>query len=286
MKIVLRLPLLLVSAVLLALTARADFHDHVGLQLYSLRANTLAHGLPSSLDLVKGWGITEVEGGLAMAGMTPEQMRAAVDARGLTMPSAHAQFDQLTKDLPGAVRAAQALGLKLVVCPWIPHEGPFDRKLMQHAAEVFNQAGEAFGAVGIKFGYHPHGYEFIPNGTPGETLLDDLIRATKPEDVCYEMDVFWTVHAGGDPVKLLEKYAPRWVGLHLKDIRKGAPTGFTTGHAPDTDNVAVGAGAIDWKTVIGTAEKIGVKYYFIEDETPDPLANIPASLAYLRALKL
>ena len=286
MKLPLRLPVLLVTLGLLAATARADFHDHIGLQLYSLRANTQAHGLASSLDLVKGWGITEVEGGLAFAGTTPEQVKAEVAARGLTMPSAHAQFDQLSKDLPGAVRAAQTLGVKLVICPWIPHEGAFDRKLLQQAIDVFSAAGKAFGAAGIKFGYHPHGYEFVPNGTPGETLLDDLIRGTQPGEVCYEMDVFWIVHGGGDPVKLLEKYPTRWVGLHVKDIRKGAPTGFTTAHAPATDNVAVGSGAIDWKAVLGTADKLGLNYYFIEDETPDPLTNIPASLAYLRSLKL
>ena len=62
-------------------------------------------------------------------------------------------------------------------------------------------------------------------------------------------------------------------------------TGSRLGHAPATDNVAVGSGEIDWKAVIGTAEKIGVKYYFIEDETPDPLENIPLTLAYLKTLK-
>ena len=56
--------------------------------------------------------------------------------------------------------------------------------------------------------------------------------------------------------------------------------------APATDNVTVGAGLVDWKDVLRTAQKVGVKYYFIEDETPAPLENIPASLAYLKALKL
>jgi sugar phosphate isomerase/epimerase len=72
----------------------------------------------------------------------------------------------------------------------------------------------------------------------------------------------------------------------VKDIRKGAPYGQPLGHAPDTDNVAVGAGQMDWKAVIGTAQKVGVTYYFIEDETPAPLDNIPATQAFLRTLKL
>lgn len=278
-------PIVLAAASILALVARADFHDHIGLQLWSLRANTLTKGMPSSLDLVKGWGIKEVEGGLVTANMTAEQVRAAVDARGLKMPSAHVGYGDLQKDLPGLVHAAQVLGVSYVICPWIPHDGPFTAAMVKQAAEDFNRAGAAFRAAGIKFGYHPHGYEFVPTATAGEFLLDELIKATNPKDVSYQMDVFWVYHGGGDPVKLLNKYPNRWVSLHVKDIRTGAPFGQPTGHAPDTDNVAVGSGQIDWKAVIGTAQKVGVTHYFIEDETPAPLDNIPATQAFLKTLK-
>lgn len=276
----------LAIGMLLAANAQADFHEHIGLQQWSLRATTQAKGLPASLDLIKGWGFTEVEGG-GVAGMTAEQVRAAMDARGLKVPSEHADYNQMGKDLAGVIRDAKTLGAKFVICPWIPHEGAFTVATMQRAADDFNRWGAAFRAEGIRFGYHPHGYEFVANGTAGETLLDDLIRATKPENVCYEMDVFWAVHGGGDPVKLLEKYSTRWVALHVKDMRKGALIGLPKPEsAPDTDNVSVGDGMIDWKAVLGAAQKVGVTYYFIEDETPAPLQNIPASLAYLRALKL
>ncbi len=100
------------------------------------------------------------------------------------------------------------------------------------------------------------------------------------------MDVFWVFHAGQEPVKLLKQLGNRWVLMHVKDIRQGAPTGLHTGHAPDTDNVAVGDGQIDWPAVLRTAQEVGVKHYFIEDETPTPLTCIPASVKYLRALKL
>jgi sugar phosphate isomerase/epimerase len=278
---------LLIAGACLNQAAVADFHDHIGLQLWSLRATTLTKGVTASLDQIKAFGITEVEGALLTANLTPEQVRAAYDQRGLKLPSVHAGYDDLNKKLPELVQAAKILGVNYVICPWIPHEGAFDRKMMEKAAADFNRAGEAFHAAGIKFGYHPHGYEFVANGTAGETLLDDLIRSTKPENVCYEMDVFWVLHGGANPVKLMEKYPSRWVALHVKDLRKGAPILLPKPEsAPDTDNVAVGGGEIDWKSVIGTAEKIGVTYYFIEDETPAPLENIPASLAYLKALKL
>ena len=254
--------------------AHAAYREHIGLQLYSLRENTKAKGMLSSLDLVKGWGITEVE-----------QFHAALVARGLKAISVHVQYEDLTKDVAAVIKDAQTMGAQYAICPWVPHTGAFDAALRQKTVDDFNRWGAAFRAAGIKFGYHPHGYEFTPGAKPGETQLDELIRGTKPKNVCFELDVFWIVHGGGDPVKLLEKYSGRWVALHLKDMKKGTPVGFTTGHAKDTDNVAVGTGLVDWQAVISTAEKVGVHYYFIEDETPAPLDCIPASLAFLRALK-
>jgi sugar phosphate isomerase/epimerase len=72
--------------------------------------------------------------------------------------------------------------------------------------------------------------------------------------------------------------------MHVKDIRKGATTGIYTGHAPASDDVAVGSGQIDWPAVLKEAQAVGVKWYFIEDESDSPDTNIPASLAYIRSL--
>jgi len=38
--------------------------------------------------------------------------------------------------------------------------------------------------------------------------------------------------------------------------------------------------------VLRAAAKAGTTYYFVEDESPDPLANIPKSVEYLRTVKL
>jgi len=278
--------LALLASATVAGSAFADFHDHIGLQLWSLRATTQSKGLQASLDLARNWGIVELEGGGSVGSMKVGEIRAALDARGLKEVAMHASYEDLTKDVAAVIGDAKVLGAGMVICPWIPHTGDFNAELAKKAAADFDTWGAAFRAAGLRFGYHPHGYEFIPTATPGETLLDEIIRGTKPRNVTFEMDVFWVYHGGGDPVKLLEKYPKRWSALHVKDIRKGAPYGKPTGHAPDTDNVAVGSGQIDWKAVIGAAERIGVKHYFIEDESPDPLANIPLSVAYLRALKL
>jgi sugar phosphate isomerase/epimerase len=113
-----------------------------------------------------------------------------------------------------------------------------------------------------------------------------MVNETKPGLVFFEMDVFWVVNAGVDPVKLLQKYPTRFKAFHIKDMRKGAKTGFYQGSAPATDNVAVGKGQMDWPAIVTEGRKDGVEYYLIEDESTDPLANIPMSITYLETLGL
>ena len=59
-----------------------------------------------------------------------------------------------------------------------------------------------------------------------------LVAETTPEYVTFEMDVFWFVHGGADPVAYLQKYPDRFQLVHLKDLAKGAKRDLT-GRAPD-----------------------------------------------------
>ena len=265
--------------------APADFKDHLGLQLWSLRAQS-KESVTAALDLARGYGIKEVETA-GTGGLSVTQFAAELRSRGLTAVSAHMGYDALKKDIHAAISDAKALGAKFLIIPSLPHAKGFTGDDARRIAADFNTFGEACRAAGIRFGYHPHGFEFTPTGGPnGELAFDVLARETKPELVCFEMDVFWVFHAGQDPAKLLAKYSVRWALLHVKDIRKGAVTGLSTGSAPPIDNVTIGTGQINWPEVLRASQAIGVQHYFIEDETPTPLQCIPDSLKYLRALKL
>ena len=264
----------------------ADFKNNLGLQMWSLR-DIAKTDMKAAFDLVKSYGITEIETA-GLGDLTIDQYVAEMKSRGLVAVGSHASYEALEKDVPGIIATAKALGAKYVMCPWIPHgkEG-FTEELAHKVAADFNKWGKAFREAGLKFGLHPHGFEFRPTKAgKGETMFDIIARETDRENVCFEMDVFWVFHAGQDPVALLKKYGDRWALLHVKDIRKGAVTGLSTGSAPPTDNVPVGTGQIDWPSVLRTAQSIGVTHYLIEDETPSALQSIPPSLKYLRGLKL
>jgi sugar phosphate isomerase/epimerase len=74
--------------------------------------------------------------------------------------------------------------------------------------------------------------------------------------------------------------------MHAKDMKRGTETGLFTGHSDVNNNVVLGTGVIDWTAVFKAAQKAGLKWYFIEDESSASVQQIPRSLRYLEKLKL
>ena len=258
-----------------------SFKGPVGLQLYSLR-DQFSKDVPGTLDEVKKFGFkyAEVAG---TYGLTPEQFTAQLAARGIKPIGAHFDYNRYRTDPEGVALEAKSLGLQYAGVAWIPHQGDFDEKTCREAAAVFNHAGEVMARHGLKFFYHVHGYEFQPHGQG--TLFDLLMAETDPKRVSYEMDIFWVVFPNQDPVKLFQKYGRRWELVHLKDMKKGTPTGALTGGTDVRNDVALGAGLMDLPAILKAAKKAGVKYYFIEDESPSSEQQIPQSLAYLEQVR-
>jgi sugar phosphate isomerase/epimerase len=271
---------LLVSCTTSTPTAQTSL---LGLQLWSLRAQLLA-SLPAGMAEVKSLGFTEVESA-GTYGHTAKEFKSLADSNGLKIVGAHIPYERMVSDFPGVIAEAKTLGVNYVIVAWVPHKTAFDVDQARAAVANFNTWGAALKAEGMGFGFHTHGYEFkpLPDGT---SAFDVMMNETKPDLVFCEMDVFWVVQAGIDPVKLLQKYPGRFKALHIKDMRKGAQTGLYEGHAPASDNVVVGAGSMDWPAIVEQAKKSGVQYYFIEDETSDPVANIPPSITFLETLGL
>jgi len=254
----------------------------VGLQLWSLR-EYLPKDLPGTLAKVHAMGFREVEGAGLWGHPLPE-FRAALDKAGLRCQSAHMGLENLNGDLPAALAQAKAIGAKHVVCPWIPHEKGFTRDDALKTGAAFNRFGQAAKEAGLSFGYHPHGYEFVPS--PEGTLFDTLLGATDASLVEFQVDVFHAYHAGADPAKLIEKLSGRVRSLHLKDQKQGFPVTPGSDGAPPEADVPVGTGQVDFPAVLRAAVKAGVSLYYVEDESTDPLAHIPQSVAFLEGFKL
>ena len=239
------------------------FKGPLGLQLYTFR-DDFAKDVPGTLKKVHDLGFKYVETA-GTYNVAPEKFKELLDANGLVAIAGHFAYERFRDDAEGVAKDAEALGLKYAGCAWITHQGNFDEKQCREAIAVFNKAGDVLAKHNIKFFYHTHGYVFQPYGDG--TLFDLLMSETKPRLVSYEMDIFWVVYPGQDPVKLFQQYGKRWELVHLKDMKKGTPTGPGAPWPDVNADVTLGTGQIDMVSVLRAAKKAGVKWYFIEDES-------------------
>lgn len=260
-----------------------SLREATGLQLWSLR-EAFKSDFNGALDSVKALGFKVVETA-GTNSKTPQEFRKELESRGIKAVSSHFQYGALDKNVDAVIEEAKALGVSYIVCPWIPHTPEsFGIEEAKKAAADFNKWGKAIREAGLYFAYHPHGFEFRPL-EGGGTVFDTLAEQTNPDWVFFEMDVFWVIHPGADPVELLNKYKGRWKLMHLKDMRKGAAIGVYSGRAPKTDDVPLGTGQVNWPAVLEAAKKTGVQEYFIEDESPTVSDQIPVSLKYLEGFQ-
>ena len=245
--------------------------DRIGVQLYTIR-DALTTDLDGSLARVAAIGYQDVE----LAGYRSHsvaEFKAALDRHGLSAPSTHIAMERVRDELPKVLDEAHQLGHQFVICPNIPDEKAGLDGYRQ-AADLLNHAGEIAGRSGIRIGYHNHESELVP--IDGVRPYDVILDRTDPKLVAMEMDIFWLVKGGGDPLAYFNKYPGRFRMVHVKDM---------DGSAAKT-MVDVGKGVIDWKAIFAQSGKAGIEHGFVEhDNAKDPFASIAASYKYLRGLE-
>ncbi len=141
--------------------------------------------------------------------------------------------------------------MKYLLSPGIGRQNTLDD--YKRIAEKFNQRGETCRKAGLKFGYHNHDYSFVLQD--GQYPQDILMQNTDKDTVDYEMDMYWVVTAGQDPLTWFKKYPGRFTLGHVKDRRKGASLD------QHDESVNIGQGSIDYATLLPEARKYGLQYY-------------------------
>jgi sugar phosphate isomerase/epimerase len=244
--------------------------SRIGIQLYTLR-DQAGHDLAGTLAQIAKIGYKEVE--LAgFYGHSATEFRDLLDKNGLTAPSAHISLTAIQTASEKTFADAKAIGNEWIVVP-SPPPGKYDTvDAWKHLGEQFNVAATQAKAAGFRFAFHNHNDVFkkVDDALP----IDILMKETDPALVSYEMDVYWVVNGGGDPVDLLTRYPERFKLLHLKDSMG----------PPDHKMVDVGAGTIDFKAVLARAKS--AEHYFVEhDQPPNGVADAAASYSYLSKLE-
>jgi sugar phosphate isomerase/epimerase len=243
----------------------------LGVQLYTLRT-IFPNDFMGVFDRLAAMGYHEVEFA-GYHGRTAQVVRGALDAAGLAAPSAHVQLDELEQGLDSVLVDARVIGHRYLVIPGVAPERRRSLDDYRRLADALNAIGARSRAAGVQLAYHNHDAEF--EALDGSTGYDVLLEATDASSVAMELDMYWMIKGGRDPLSYFQSHPGRFALWHLKD--DSGP--------PDHAMADVGAGVIDWAALFASAELAGLRHAFVEhDEPGDPLRSVEASARFLQRL--
>ncbi len=239
----------------------------VGIQLYTLRDAMTADAL-GSLKKLSELGYKNLE--LAnyadgkFYGFAPKELKKIANDLEMEIISSHTQVEAAGITIENAQKMADdhaELGVKYCIQPWV---NEVDRNIESYKKMIgdWNEVGKKMKSVGIQFGYHNHNFEFqnIDGIVP---YYDIFMPEMDPELITMEIDLFWVNKAGQDPVEMFKKYPGRFQLFHMKDMHTKQEPFFDV---VKDDVSAVGAGVIDFKTILASKDIAGMKYLFVEDD--------------------
>jgi sugar phosphate isomerase/epimerase len=221
-------------------------------------------------------------------GLTAQEVKSILKENGMTTPAIHTDWITLQKNMNELGEAGQVLGFEYVGLPLIPAESRKNLDDYKKMADEFNKVGEQAKKVGLKFSYHNHGYGL--NEIEGQIPLKLILEKTDPKLVFFEMDLFWTVAGGADPVSYLKSYPGRYRLMHVKNMREKKRF---SGDGGDSNQwielfpymTTAGDGVLDLKSIISQAQNSGVNHFFVEqDMASNPEVELKKSLDYLKTL--
>jgi len=235
----------------------------IGLQLYTLREE-LPKDVKSTLEKVAKAGYTNVETyGFSTKdqfwGLTPKELKQILDENDLKAVSGHYNlgsflYDGNTAELIASIEAAKILKSEFFTIPWV--DEPFRRNIEDYKkiAARLNEAAKMCKSAGLKLAYHNHDFEFQNHN--GVTGFEILLKETDKDLVFFELDLYWVVHSGNDPLQLFRENHGRFKMWHVKDKDK-----------KNNDlNTEVGSGTIDFKPFFAAAKQSGMVHFFVEQE--------------------
>ena len=190
-------------------SARTEFlipRQNIGIQLYSVRDRAEAD-LPETLAMLAEIGYTEVEP-FSYHGRTPAQFRALLDANGLHAVGFHVGADRFRNELDTVLDEAELLGQQYVGASFVtlPGDPNINLTAYRRFAREFNAWGEAAAERGLRFYFHNHSWDFTVSR--GRVLYDVLLEETDDDFVFFELDLYWIITAGFNPIKYLQALRP------------------------------------------------------------------------------
>ncbi len=261
----------------------ASSSTNIGIQLYSLR-DDVVKDVKGVIGKIAAAGYKEVETyGLSneqqFFGLSVKEFSDLLKANKLVTPSGHYMPSAMLfengngDDVKKLCEVGNVLGQQYIVIPYLEEERRKAIDQYKALAERINKAGEICKNAGLQLAYHNHDFEFIQ--MDGQTGYDILMNNTDKELVKLELDLYWVVRAGLDPVEIFKKQPGRFPMVHIKDMDK----------TDNTKNTEIGNGSIDFKKILESTQLAGIKHFYLEQENnylPDTIGSIQKSYSFIR----
>ncbi len=238
-----------------------------GLQLWSVK-NALSKDPKDVLKQIASFGYKQVEsfeGSQGMFwGMSASDFKKYMDDLGMKIIASHCDIE---KDFEKKAADAASIGMKYLICPYKgPQKTADDFKKI---ADEFNAKGDVCKKNGIRFAYHNHDYSF--EAVEGKIPEDIMMTNTNPDTVGFEMDIYWVVTAGANPVAYAKKYKNRFRLGHVKDRIKNA--------TEKDASCTLGEGSINYPTIVKDLKANGMEYFIVEQERYDNTTEMDSAKA-------
>jgi sugar phosphate isomerase/epimerase len=258
----------------------------VGLQLYSLR-EYIGKDVSGVIAKVAAAGYKDVETygydpKNQFFGLSPKDFMNVLKSNGLTSTSGHYNPNDFlngkgTDDLKYMIEGSKVLNQQHLIIPYLTEDMRQSADDYKKLAEKLNRAAELCKQSNLQLGYHNHDFEF-KKWDGGVRGYDILLKETDKNLVDFEMDLYWVVRSGNDPIKLFTQHPGRFKLWHVKDMDK----------ANNKINTEVGSGSIDYRKIFAKAKLSGVQHIFMEQEnfSMDPYESITKSSKYIKNVLL
>lgn len=252
----------------------------IGLQLYSVREEIGKNpNFDQILQKISALGYTGVEAAGYKDGklynLSPQEFKAKVEKAGMKVISSHAtktlsetelasgDFTESLKWWDECIATHKAAGMKYIVTPWM--DVPKTLKDLETQCRYLDAVGAKCRQQGIVYGYHNHSHEF--RKVEDKVMYDYMLEHTNPENVFFEMDVYWAVMGQVSPVDYFNKYAGRFKALHIKDHREIGQSGM-----------------VGFDAIFNNSKVAGLQYIFVElEETRNDIyTGLQQSIDYLK----
>ncbi len=198
-------------------------------QLFSVR-QAMNEDACATLERLKSMGFAGVEPFFFDFQEKDLAVLEPIAQSGMDVPSIYSAMPT-NENIAAIVDIATSLGAKRIVSG-LSQEDCASAAAVRDGCGRLNAAADLLAEHDLTLCVHNHWWEV--QRIDGQLVLDLMAEELKPA-ICFEVDLWWVMKGGADPVDILQRLGKRAAILHLKD-----------GSLDDGSMCALGNGDVDW----------------------------------------